>query len=161
MSKKEYARYMSSVQLYLLKKNNNKIFTLLQQRSKNSWAPLQWEAGACGHVDHGESPTDAIIHEAKEEIDIKILKKDLKFISLVYKDVSKTKDKKEHAFYNSSFCCYKWIGVPKIKEHDKTIDLKWFDINKLPKNIIPDRKISIENMKKNITYCEYVSLNKK
>lgn len=154
MGNKNYAKYMSSVQMYLFKKVKNDILVLLQQKAENTWAPLLWEAGVCGHVDHGESPIDAIIHEAKEELNINIKKNDLKFISVMYKDVSSTHPE-EHAFYNFAFYTEKWTGEPIINEPHNTIKLEWFNIKKLPKDIIPDRKTNLENFIKNIYYSEF------
>jgi ADP-ribose pyrophosphatase YjhB (NUDIX family) len=107
-----------------------------------------WEAGASGHVDHGESPTDAIIHEAFEEICVKIKERDLKFIGVIHKTIGG----KEHAYYNFSFMCTKWKGIPKIGEPEKASELKWFNIKKLPMNIISDRKKVLRQYAKGIYY---------
>ncbi|GMO14487.1 MAG: hypothetical protein Ta2E_04880 [Mycoplasmoidaceae bacterium] len=150
MGNKEYAAYHSSSQLYLVKKIKGETFVLLQQR-KGGWADQMWEAGAAGHIDADEGPADALVHEASEEICVKVNKKDLKFNSVVFK-----RNKTNEMFYNFSFMCSKWIGEPKIGEPDKTIQLKWFNIKKLPTNIIGDRKVSLSNYLKNIPYSEYV-----
>jgi ADP-ribose pyrophosphatase YjhB (NUDIX family) len=127
---------------------------VLLQKRKGGWGDGLWEAGASGHIDHGESPVDAIIHEAKEELCIKISKKDVVFFSVINKHASK-----KDIFYNFSFYCEKWTGVPKIGEEDKISDIKWFDIKKLPKNIICDRKIALGNFLNKKYYDEYYIKN--
>src|SRR5210317_2621226 len=51
---------------------------LLQQRShKKSIFPLLWDVSAAGHVDAGESLTNAAIRETEEELGLKLSKDDL------------------------------------------------------------------------------------
>ncbi len=46
---------------------------LLQQRSsKKLICPLLWDVSVAGHVDSGETPKEAAVREAKEEIGIKL-----------------------------------------------------------------------------------------
>jgi 8-oxo-dGTP pyrophosphatase MutT (NUDIX family) len=148
MGNKPYASYLSSSQVFLIKKVKGETLVLLQQR-KGGWADKLWEAGASGHIDHGESPKDAIVHEAKEELNIKINKKDVEFISIFFKK------SQGQIFYNFSFVCKKWTGTPIVGEPDKIIQIKWFNINKLPTRMIPDRKLAINNYLKCIGYSEY------
>jgi isopentenyldiphosphate isomerase len=117
----------------------------LLQKRKGGWADNMWEASACGHIDHGEGPIDASIHEALEEIGVIIEKKDARFIHIVFKEVGGC----DHAYYNFSFICTKWKNEPSVGEPDKCYEIKWFDINKLPKNIINDRKIALKEIDKN------------
>jgi hypothetical protein len=59
------------------------------------------------------------VHETKEEICVKINKKDVKFFTVINKHTSKT-----DIYYNFSFYCEKWIGTPKIGEPDKISEIK-------------------------------------
>jgi 8-oxo-dGTP pyrophosphatase MutT (NUDIX family) len=149
MGNKPYASYLSSSQVFLIKKTKGETLVLLQQR-RGGWADKKWEAGASGHIDEGESPIDAIIHEAKEELCIKVNKKDVEFITVIYKKSC------GETFYNFSFICKKWTGTPVVGEPDKIIQIKWFNINKLPTNMIPDRKLALNNYLKKVNYSEYI-----
>lgn len=158
MAKKEYARYLSSICLYPVKKENNKIMVLLQLRQNTGFADGMWEAGAAGHVDDKESATDAAVHEAKEELGITIQKTDLQFVGICNKIVKRPGD---YAFYINHFLVNKWIGKIVVGEPAKCAELRWFDINNLPKNMIADRKIALENIKRGIYYSEYIINNRK
>jgi len=51
---------------------------LLQQRSyKKAIYPLLWDVSVAGHIDAGETFTEALIRETKEEIDLDITEKEL------------------------------------------------------------------------------------
>jgi 8-oxo-dGTP pyrophosphatase MutT (NUDIX family) len=141
--------------LYLMRKNNGVTEVLLQQR-KGGIFDKKWESSASGHIDHGEGPADAGIHEAFEEILVKIDKKDLKFVHVIFKEVGGD----HHGYFNFSFICEKWEGTPTIGEPDKCSDLKWFDINNLPEDLIPDRRLVISELKKKNYYSEYSVVEK-
>lgn len=107
-----------------------------------------------GHMDKGETFTDCIIREAKEEIGVELLSQDLKVAHLM------------HRFSGSDwgdlgyridlfFIAEKWQGKIENKEPDKCDDLQWFDLDNLPKNIIPYIKVALENIKNKIFYSEF------
>jgi hypothetical protein len=52
------------------------------------------------------------------------------------------------------FTAKKWRGKPKIMEPNKCNDLRWFDLNNLPENIIPYIKQAINCILNNIIYSE-------
>ncbi|MDR1850891.1 MAG: NUDIX domain-containing protein [Mycoplasmataceae bacterium] len=148
MSAKEYSRYLSSVQLYLFKREGDKTFVLLQLR-KGGWGDNMWDASASGHIDHGETPTEAAQHEAVEEITVNVKTNDMKFISVINKRVNE-----DEIYYNFSFYSTQWTGTPNVNEPEKLYEIKWFDVKKLPKNMIADRKIAIKNYLNKISYGE-------
>lgn len=162
MTTKQYANYLSSVCVYLIKEEQGKTFVLLQKRQNTNFADGWWEAGAAGHVDNGENPTRAAIHEAKEELKIKITENDLKFASVSCKKNTnfnsathsgRAFDSK--AFYIFHFFCSNWKNVPQVGEKNKCSEIKWFDIKKLPKKIIVDRKLAIKNYLTNTNYFNF------
>jgi 8-oxo-dGTP pyrophosphatase MutT (NUDIX family) len=112
-TKKPYARYISAVGVFLLKEENGKKFVLLQKRQNTGFADGFWEASAAGHVDEGEEMTDAVIHEATEELCVSIDKKDLEFICLVckknecFKKDTSRPGEESFAIYNGFFACRK------------------------------------------------------
>ncbi|MCL2323858.1 MAG: hypothetical protein FWC47_17340, partial [Oscillospiraceae bacterium] len=58
-------------------------------------------------------------------------------------------------YYNGFFVVKKYSGIPCIKEPEKCSDLKWFNIEKLPDNLLPDRKQALQNYLLNIYYDEF------
>jgi hypothetical protein len=56
-------------------------------------------------------------------------------------------DKEWVGTYNFAFICKKWKGTPKANEPKKCEEVKWFNINDLPKDIIDDRLAMIKAIK--------------
>lgn len=108
-----------------------------------------YDLSASGHVDANESMKHAMCREAYEELGIKIKEEDLEFVCMIHKNSN------GHIYYNGYFKANNWIGNPVINEPDKNEELKWFNINKLPSNVVDDRVIAIQNYKSNIKYDEY------
>lgn len=102
-----------------------------------------------GHLDGNETATDAMIREAMEETGIIIKKKDLKMSTVSH---SKANNNEYIQFF---FICTKWEGEIKNIEEDKCAELKFFPINRLPKNIVPYIKEAIKCHQNNIQYFEY------
>lgn len=59
--------------VWIWRKNGDKTDVLLQKRaaSKRTW-PNRYDISAAGHIDLGETPLDAALREAKEEINLDI-----------------------------------------------------------------------------------------
>ena len=120
--------------------DNDKV--LLVQQSSGNWGFPK------GHLEKGESETEAAIRETKEEIGINIFKKNLKFAGFYYNNI----DSKVYCYTYFHISIYE--GNPTIAEPEKCSALEWFDINNLPEKIIPDRKTAIENFMSNIYFGE-------
>ncbi len=105
-----------------------------------------------GHVELCESYTETIIREAKEEIGVKVLKKDLKFAqaSQTYFDSTDLTD----TYINIYFLCNKWKGEIKNMEPNKCDELRWVDISNLPKNTIKYVKVVLKNILENNYFSE-------
>ena len=102
-----------------------------------------------GHVDAGETFTQAIIREAFEEAGIKLLEKDLKILHVMHR---KSIDSERVDIF---FTANKWTGDLKNKEPHKCSELKWFEMNKLPENVIPYIRKVIQNIKSKKIYSEF------
>jgi len=126
----------------LLIKNNSVLLSLRGdvKQDKNLWCLV------VGHLEEGESPSQSMIREAKEEINIDIAKEDLIPISTMYG--------KKPEYMGVFFKVTKWSGEVKNMEGDKCQELRFFDINNLPENIIPYIRQSIDDYKNNIVYSE-------
>ena len=141
--KKERFKLIPSVYLVLIK--NNEI--LLSRRYNTGYFDNNYSFPA-GHLDGGETLRQAMIREAKEEIGITLNSKDLELIHVMNRKIP---DNERMDFF---FTAKKWQGEPTIIEPEKCDDLRWFNVNNLPENIIPYTKQAIDSFLNNIIYSE-------
>lgn len=120
---------------------NNKV--LLQKREDNG----KWALHG-GALDLGETFEEALIREVKEELNITVINPEL---------IDIYSGEEVHMFYpnkdeiygiSAVYLVRDYIG--ELKQDDSEVaELKWFDINNIPKDIHkPDRKAIIEIIKK-------------
>jgi 8-oxo-dGTP diphosphatase len=102
-----------------------------------------------GHLDGGETFTNAIVREAKEEADVDVKPKDLEVVHVMHRKT--LVDERVDVFIMAK----KWSGQPKIMENDKCDDLRWFEIDNLPDNTIPYIRQAIEMIMNKISYSEH------
>ena len=133
-----------TVGLILINKENE---ILLMKRCNTGYMDNKYDLVA-GHLEKNESLSCAMIREAKEEIGIDICSKDIEFVCAIRRGDNDT-------YVNNYFKCNKYEGSIENLEKQKCSELKWFDINNLPRNIIPNDKRAINNMINNIVLDEY------
>ncbi len=118
--------------------------TLLAQR-KGSHSSGAWGSMG-GHVEFGETPVEAAIREAKEELGIVI--GNLKFISC-------TSLQKEQTHYiDISFVAEILSGEPVIMEPEKIASIGWYELDELPRPLFEPVRIVLEAMKTGQAYFE-------
>lgn len=146
----ERFKSLSAVGLILIRKNElGEEEVLFQERKNTGYCDGYYDLAATGHVENNESMKQAMCREAKEELNIEIDIKDLEFVCMIHKNTNGV------IYYYGYFKAIKWAGTPIVNEPTKNEELKWFNINKLPTNVVDDRIIAIENYNKNIKYSEY------
>jgi 8-oxo-dGTP pyrophosphatase MutT (NUDIX family) len=101
-----------------------------------------------GHLDGDETFIQAMVREAKEEAGIDIKPEDLEVVHVMHR---KSNDERIDFFIQAK----SWIGTPKIMEPNKCDDLSWFELGKLPDNVIPYVKQAIEHIRNNVLYSEH------
>lgn len=121
-------RYTLRAAVYLLLIKDGKI--LLARRVNTSWRNGQYSLIA-GHLDPDESIQTAMIRESKEEAGITISSSDLKFVHVMH-------HVEKEAYLDFFFTAYFWKGEPHICEPEKCDDMKWFDLDALPENLVPN-----------------------
>ena len=131
---------------YLALIKNNKI--LLQRRFNTGYEDGKYSLVA-GHVDKGETFTEAIIREVKEEAGITLQAEDLSVVHVMNRNIES--DERIDIFFTAK----KWTGNIENKEPNKCDDLSWFDLDDMPDNVIPYIKEAINCLKKKITYSEF------
>jgi 8-oxo-dGTP diphosphatase len=138
-------RFTLRVAVYLFLIKDDKI--LLSRRYKTGWMDGRYSLVA-GHVDEGETISEAMIRETFEETKVKINKEDLIPATVIHR---KSSDMEYIDFF---FVSEKWEGEPTIGEPEKCDQLKWFPISELPDELLPFIKDAFEKYKKGISFFE-------
>lgn len=150
----EHFKSYSAVLPIILNKKNDNIQILLHRRKDTGYEDGKWDISGSGHIDEGETAQMAVIRECKEELGIDIKIEDLSFVHLAHR-VSKSGGR---TYYDIYFLVNKYRGIPKIMEPNKSSELKWFEINNLPSDIMDIRKIVMDNFKNQIAYSELIEI---
>lgn len=112
------------VSVNLILQNNGKI--CLMRRFNTGWNDGMY-ALMGGHVEDGENPISAIIREAAEELGIVISEDDINHVFTMAVNP-------DHIYLY--FACENYKGIITNKEPDQCDDVRFFDINSIPENII-------------------------
>jgi len=136
---------------YLVLVKGKKI--LLQKRYNTGYEDGKYSLAA-GHVEKGETFTDAVIREVKEEIGIDLKAENLKTVHVMHR-YSGPEWEGINERIDVFFAAEKWEGEIEIKEPDKCDDLSWFDMDNLPSNLIPYVEHAVDCIKANVFYSEY------
>jgi len=136
---------------YLVLIKDGKI--LLQRRFNTGYEDGKYSLVA-GHVDKGETFTQTIIREVKEEAGIILSPGDLKVAHVMHR-YSGPEWENQNERIDVFFTTEKWEGNIEIKESNKCDDLSWFDLNSLPDNIIPYVRQAIDCINNKEFYSEY------
>ncbi len=134
---------------YLVLKKDNKV--LLLRRYNTGYEDGNYSMVA-GHVDEGETFTEAIIREAEEEAGILIDPQNLEVVHIMHRSTGLAENNERVDVF---FLTDKWQGEVTNKEPHKCDDLSWFDLNDIPENTIPYIKIALEKLNRGISYSEH------
>ena len=140
---KEHFRTLSAVFPVIMRSNDGKLQVLLHRRKNTGYMDGKWDMVGSGHIDQGETAKQAVVRECREEIGIEINIEDVEFALLLHK-MNKIND--DDTYFNMYFKVNKFSGQPSICEPDKCSEQKWFDVDKLPEDMIKDRKIDWDHM---------------
>lgn len=138
-------RYQFIAAVYLLLRKENHI--LLLKRKNTGYEDGNYSLVA-GHMEGNETIKQAMIREAKEEAGIIIKENDIEIATFLHR---KTNPERLDFFLS----CEKWSGDIQNKETNKCDELKWYDMNDLPNNVIPCVKKAIENYQNGILFDNF------
>ena len=120
---------------------------LAKRKGKHALAIGHWGSSG-GHVEPGESPAQAAIREAREELGIEI--GNLKFLICLDEQWKNGKQ-----YVDIIFLADILSGKPIPMEPDKVEVVEWFPLNKLPEPIFPPVEIALRNLQTGKLYDEY------
>jgi 8-oxo-dGTP diphosphatase len=123
-------RYRAVVDVYvLLRRSDGRI--LLLERSGTGYADGQL-CPPSGHLEDGESVTQAAVREASEEVGVDIDPADLDFTHVVHH-----RNPEGQGRIGIFFTTARWSGEPANREPHKCAGLHWADPARPPANTVP------------------------
>jgi ADP-ribose pyrophosphatase YjhB (NUDIX family) len=134
---------------YLILIRENKI--LLSLRCNTGFEDGKYSLVA-GHCEEGETFTQCLIREAKEEVGIELLAGDIQVAHVMHRNSYTPIDNERVDVF---FTAKKWTGTLENKEPDKCDDLAWFDLDNLPRNTILYICQAIEMIEAGTFYSEH------
>ena len=123
---KERNKLPISVQLILEKEDK----ILLMKRKNTGYEDGKYSLPG-GHVEANEEIRKALIREAKEEIGIHIDLQDIELYRVLNRKVNK-----EQEYVDFVFKANHWTGNITNEEKENCEEIKWVDINEMPKNTL-------------------------
>ena len=139
-------RFKMPVAAYLIVKNGDNL--LLSLREGTGYMDGYYGL-VSGHVEEGEPVRYACVREAKEEANIELKMKDIKPACVMHRITPQTE------YMDVFFVVENYDGKVENMEPNKCGELKYYDINNLPKNTIDYIKVGIHNSLNGVFYCEY------
>jgi len=146
----KHFKTLSAIFPIILKDDGKTTGILLHRRKNTGYQDGKWDISASGHVDEGETAQTAVIRECKEELGIDVKIEDLAFVHLSHRLST------DRTYYDIYFVVNKYAGEPTIMEPDKCSDLNWFDIDKLPSDMIECRAAAVQYYKDKVFYSEII-----
>ena len=135
--------FLSSV--YLIIKNNKNEILFQRRQGTKLWPGFL--ALPAGHIDEGENVYDALVREAKEELNITI-----SIENIIDTFVVNRRNKSIPPYYDVYFEIDSYIGDIIINEPEKCSELKWIKVEDLPDDVIDFEKVALLNNKKGIKF---------
>ncbi|MEA2056775.1 MAG: NUDIX domain-containing protein [Patescibacteria group bacterium] len=141
-------RNTNIVACFLILEKDNQV--LLLKRANTGYRDGEYGLVA-GHLEPGETFTQAMVREAREEAGLEFTEDELEVVHVMHRKSTIDQSERVDVFFVPKHFKQKPINC----EPEKCSELKWFDSNKLPKNIIPPIKQALESYVKKESYSEW------
>ncbi|GIK84240.1 MAG: hypothetical protein BroJett025_08620 [Patescibacteria group bacterium] len=109
-----------------------------------------------GHVDEGETFTDALIREAKEEAGVVVDPAKVEVAHIMHRKSDTDGSERVDIF----FIVREWSGEIVNCEPGKCDELSWFEFDSLPENVIEYIRVALESIRDGVQYSEVGWSNK-
>jgi len=103
-----------------------------------------------GHVEAGESLTDALVREVAEETGLRIDAKDSELVHLMYRPKKDETGERIDIFFR----VLRWDGEPVNAEPQKCVRLAWLPLDALPENVMRFQRHAIECWQRGSVFSE-------
>lgn len=123
---------------------------LLSKRLNTGYRDGEYSVVA-GHVEPGETFTQTVIREAREEVGIELLPSDVEVIHVQHRKSNLDDSERVHVYFRAN----NWKGTVRNCEPNKCSDLMWSKVTNLPSNMVPCVKHVIEQVSSGNNYSEY------
>ena len=127
--------------VYLLLLDEDRV--LLLQRRNTGHRDGEYSLVA-GHIETGESATEAMIREAREEVGIEVDRSALEPVHVIHRNSA------SRVYLDIFFAAEEWEGTPENREPEKCADLSWYDRSELPEETVPYVEQAIEEMSERV-----------
>lgn len=104
-----------------------------------------------GHLEEGETITQAFVREAKEEVGVEVKAENVK-ISTVCHSCNRQNNREFIQFYA---ICDQWEGDFVNNEPEKCGGVEFFSVSELPENTVPYIRDAISKVFNGISYYEF------
>lgn len=136
--------------VYLILRKGDEV--LLLQRANTGYQDGKYSL-VSGHLDGDELASYGLAREAKEEAGVTVQPQDLVLVHTVHR-LSRNENNQERM--DLFFEATTWEGEVTNMEPHKCGDLRWFDINHLPDQMIPLVRQVLESVARGGHYSEYI-----
>lgn len=124
---------------------------LLARRANTGYQDGKYQTPS-GHVEAQETPREAAVREAKEEVGIDIQPEDLEFVHAAYRMRPDKTGYRLDIFFKTT----KWGGEIRNAEPEKCDELLWVSPDALPENTVELIRVVIEQRSKGEYLSEYI-----
>ena len=122
---------------------------LMALRSNTGYRDGFWSFPA-GHLEERESPHQAMVREAKEELDIGLDASDLSLAHSMWRATPEAQGGRLDFFFTAT----RWTGTPVNGEPGKCARIAWWPLDRLPTPLIPEVAQAIAALQKGLGYSE-------
>src|SRR3989338_11456717 len=133
--------------VYILLEKDGKV--LLGKRCNTGYQDGNYQVPT-GHVEEEELPTEAIIRETKEEVNIDLVAENIELVHVGYRPKHDPTGDRIDLFFKAK----QWIGEVKNMEPEKCDDLNWFSLDNLPENMTFHVREALECIQERIFFKE-------
>ena len=145
----QHFKTLSAVLPVVLRERDGREEVLLLRRANTSYMDGKWDFAGSGHVEAGETASQALCRELFEETGLIAKPEDTAFLHVSHRV-------KEPTYYDFYFAIRRWEGEPSIREPDKCSAMAWFPVDDLPEDMIPNRRRAFLLARTGVPYSEII-----